>query len=62
MEREEKSNILKVEQVFFSEIVFIGLFSIKILPMEIRLASFSFASQNTKKAGERKTGEEGERK
>ena len=34
---------------FKSEIVFIGLSSIKILPMEIRLISIPYSSQNTKK-------------
>ena len=50
----EEGVISRDEQVslfvfFKSEIVFIGLSSIKILPMEIRLISIPYSSQNTKK-------------
>lgn len=59
----EKSDILRVKQVFFkSEIVFIGLPSIKISPMEMRLVFIPYGFQNPKKKKEeRKTEEEGER-
>ena len=36
---------------FFYQKVFVGLSSIKILPMEIRLISIPYSSHNTKKVG-----------
>lgn len=59
----EKSDILRVKQVFFKlEIVFIGLFFIKISFMEMRLVFIFYGFQNLKKKKEeRKIEEEGER-
>lgn len=45
-----EKKILRVKQVFLkSEIVFIGLPSIKISPMEMRLVFIPYGFQNTKK-------------
>ena len=52
----EEGDISRNEQVcffffFFYQKVFVGLSSIKILPMEIRLISIPYSSHNTKKVG-----------
>lgn len=58
MEGEERDS-LRVEQVFLLEMVFIGLFSIKILSLKTRLIFIPFGSQNTKnKNKQTKTREE----